>query len=62
VEGMVPVRDLDDDYYQYDAQEEKLTGRRTKKYYQLGERLLIQVAKVNKEKMQIDFTVLKKLK
>lgn len=42
-EGMVPIRDLDDDYYEFDEKNYCLIGRRKKHVYQLGDKLTVQV-------------------
>lgn len=56
-EGMIPMRDLDDDYYDFDEKNYCLIGRRHRHTYQLGDPIRIQVAKANLEKKQLDFTV-----
>ena len=56
-EGMVPMRDLDDDYYDFDDKNFVLRGRRHHHKYQLGDAIRIQVAKANLEKRQLDFTL-----
>ena len=56
-EGMVPMRDLDDDYYDFDEKNYCLVGRRHHHKYQLGDAIRIQVAKANLEKKQLDFTI-----
>ncbi|MGI6242661.1 MAG: ribonuclease R [Prevotella sp.] len=58
-EGMVPMRDLDDDYYDFDENNFLLRGRRHHHKYQLGDPIRIQVAKANLEKRQLDFTIAK---
>ena len=59
-EGMVPMRDLDDDYYDFDERNYCLVGRRRHRKYQLGDPIRIQVARVDQEKRQLDFTVVDK--
>ena len=59
-EGMVPMRDLDDDYYDFDERNYCLVGRRCHRKYQLGDPIRIQVARVDQEKRQLDFTVVDK--
>ena len=61
-EGMVPMRDLDDDYYDFDERNYCLIGRRRHRKYQLGDPIRIQVARVDQEKRQLDFTVVEKTK
>ncbi len=56
-EGMVPMRDLDDDYYDFDEKNFVLRGRRHHHKYQLGDAIRIKVARANLEKRQLDFTI-----
>lgn len=56
-EGMVPMRDLDDDYYEFDEKKFLLRGRRHHHKYQLGDPIHIKVAKANLEKRQLDFVL-----
>jgi len=56
-EGMVPMRDLGDDYYDFDEKNYCLIGRRHHTKYQLGDPIRIQVAQANIEKRQLDFTL-----
>ncbi len=54
-EGMVPLRDLDDDYYELDDQNYCLIGRRKKHRYSLGDPITIRVAQANLSRKQLDF-------
>ena len=56
-EGMVPMRDLDDDYYDFDERNYCLVGRRHHNKYQLGDPIRIRVARANMEKRQLDFAL-----
>lgn len=56
-EGMIPIRDLDDDYYTYDEKNYCLIGTRLHKRYQLGDEVAVLVAKANLEKKQLDFVL-----
>lgn len=56
-EGLIPMRDLDDDYYVLDERNYRLIGRRTHKCYALGDTVKIQVAHCNLEKKQLDFAL-----
>jgi ribonuclease R len=56
-EGMVPMRDLDDDYYEFDEKNYCLIGRRHHHKYQLGDFIRIKVARANIEKRQLDFSL-----
>jgi len=56
-EGMVPVRDLDDDYYEFDDKNYCLKGRKKHRTYSLGDAITIKVARANIEKKQLDFAL-----
>ena len=56
-EGMIPIRDLDDDYYEFDEKNYCLRGRRTRHTYSLGDELTIKVARANLERKQLDFAI-----
>lgn len=56
-EGMVPMRDLGDDYYDFDEKNYCLTGRKLHRKFSLGDDIKIKVAKANLEKKQLDFTL-----
>ena len=56
-EGMIPIRDLRDDYYEFDERNFCLVGRRRHNRYQLGDPVRIQVARANLDKKQLDFTI-----
>ncbi|MBI4547217.1 MAG: ribonuclease R, partial [Ignavibacteriae bacterium] len=55
VEGLIRVRDMEDDYYVYDEKRYALIGRRTKKRYRLGDKVTVQVVRVDPEEREIDF-------
>lgn len=56
-EGMIPIRDLDDDYYRFDEEEYCLIGRKYNHRYQLGDTIRITIASANLERKQLDFTL-----
>jgi ribonuclease R len=58
VEGLVHVRDLNDDYYEYDEKKYALIGSRTGKRYRLGDAVQVRVLRVNPEEREIDFGIL----
>ena len=58
-EGLVPIRDLDDDFYEFDEKNYCLTGRRNQRRYQLGDPARIKVARVNLERRLLDFGLVK---
>lgn len=54
-EGLVPMRDLADDYYDYDEKNYCIRGRRRGTVYRLGDPVRVRVANANLEKKQLDF-------
>lgn len=56
-EGLVPVRDLADDYYDFDEKNYSLVGRRRGVRYRLGDEVRVRVARASLEKKQLDFVL-----
>lgn len=56
-EGLVPMRDLADDYYDFDEKNYCLRGRRYGNVYRLGDTVKIRVANANLDKKQLDFII-----
>jgi ribonuclease R len=56
-EGLVHVSDLGNDYFHFDAAKHQLVGERTRKRYRLGDRLRVEVARVDLDSSRIDFTL-----
>ena len=56
-EGMIPLHELTDDYYEFDEKNYCITGRRTHKKYQLGDEIEVQVVRANLERKQLDFRI-----
>ena len=56
-EGMVALRDMDDDFYTYDEKNYCIIGRQSRKKYQLGDEVQIMVQRANLEKKQLDFVL-----
>ena len=56
-EGMIPIRDLDDDYYEFDEKNYCLRGRHKNRIYSLGDAITVKVARANLEKKQLDFAL-----
>jgi len=53
--GLVPLSGLTDDFYQFDSTRSQLIGRRIRRVIRLGDKLEVQVAKVDMFKRQVDF-------
>lgn len=56
-EGMIPLRMLLDDYYEFDERNFCLVGRRFHKRYGLGDKMVIRVESTNLERRQLDFAL-----
>lgn len=54
-EGLIPIRKLEDDYFEYDEKNYRLRGRRTGKRYNLGDPITVRVARADLEQRQLDF-------
>lgn len=57
-EGLVPIRDLADDFYDLDEKNFCLIGRRYNNRYRLGDKVKVRVARANLDKKQLDFVIL----
>ena len=55
IEGMVPLRELDDDFYIFDEKNYALVGRHSNKTYQLGDEVTVKIWRTNLERKQLDF-------
>ena len=56
-EGMVSIRELEDDYYEFDEENYCIVGRSHRKIYQLGDDVRILVTKANLAAKQLDFVL-----
>jgi ribonuclease R len=62
IEGLVHVSTLPDDYYYYDEATHSLLGQRTNRRYRLGDKVKVQVVRVDVQRRQLDFRVVGKPK
>ena len=53
--GLVPFSTMTDDFYAFDPERQQVVGRRTRRVIKLGDRLEVQIAKVDRFKKQVDF-------
>lgn len=58
-EGLVHISSLTDDYYHYDESSHSLTGGRSKKRYRLGDRVRVEVARVDLQKRMLDWRIVR---
>lgn len=59
IEGMIPIRELDDDFYIFDEKNYALVGRQTSQTYQLGDDVTVKIWRTNLEKKHLDFRLVK---
>jgi ribonuclease R len=57
VEGLVHISHLEDDHYVFDASQMVLQGQRKGKIYRLGDKVTVQIARVNIEANEIDLAL-----
>jgi ribonuclease R len=58
VDGLVPVRNLQDDFYHFDPKSLTLIGERRRRVYKIGKRVRVKVAKVELGRRRIDFNLI----
>ena len=56
-EGLIPMRELDDDFYEFDEKNYCIRGRRSKREYRLGDEIEVKVVTANLERKQLDFSI-----
>ena len=57
-EGMIKLRDLDDDYYYLDEENFRVIGQRSGNVYKLGDKVRIRVKKIDLSRKQMDYIIL----
>ena len=57
-EGMIPIRSLDDDFYEFDEKNYCIIGRHNHKRYQLGDELTVKIIRTDLVKKQIDLEII----
>lgn len=62
IEGMVPLREIRSDFYEFDESRYRLVGRRTRRVYRLGDRVRIKVAGANLEQRLLDYELVEDLR
>ncbi len=61
IEGTVLIRDIEDDFYVYDEENYALIGEYTGNKFEIGDKILVRVARADLIKRQLDFALVKKL-
>ncbi|MGE5433116.1 MAG: ribonuclease R, partial [Syntrophomonadaceae bacterium] len=57
-EGLIRLRDMEDDYYIYDEKKYSLIGKRHHRIYRLGDKITVKLVRVDQEKREIDFLII----
>jgi len=58
IEGMVPLREIRSDFFEFDEKLYRLVGRRTRKIYKLGDAVRIKVVRANLEQRILDYELI----
>lgn len=58
IEGMIPVREMTDDYYVFEKESYTLTGTHTGRHFELGQRVRVMVERANLEQKQLDYKLI----
>ncbi|MFH0895185.1 MAG: RNB domain-containing ribonuclease, partial [Bacteroidota bacterium] len=58
-EGMVRLKDIDDDFYYFDEENYRVVGQRTKNEYRLGDKVFVRIARADAAQRQIDMVLVK---
>ena len=62
VEGLVHISELGSDYFHFDANRHQLLGERSGKSFRLGDRVAVQLVRVDLEQARIDFALVEETK
>lgn len=58
-EGLLHIRNLEDDFYELDEENYRLTGKRSNRSFQLGDSIMVKIDRANLEKRQLDFLLVR---
>ncbi len=61
IEGMIPIRELGDDYYIFDADNYQFMGRGTRETFTLGDAVKVRIKRADLGKRMLDFSLVEKL-
>ncbi len=62
IEGMVSLREIRSDFFEFDEERYRLVGKRTHKIFRLGDKVRIRVKNANLEQRLLDFELIENLK
>lgn len=57
IEGLVPLREMEDDYYEYDDKNYCIVGHNKRKVYQLGDEIKVEITRADLLRKVIDFAI-----
>ncbi len=60
IEGMIPISEIDDDFYFFDEDNYQIRGKHTNQIFQLGDEVGIKIWRTNLERKQLDFLLAEK--
>ena len=60
IEGMIPISEIDDDFYIFDENNYLIKGRHTNRIFQLGDEVSVKIWRTNLERKQLDFLLAEK--
>ncbi len=60
IEGMIPISEIDDDFYIFDENNFLIKGRHTNRIFQLGDEVSVKIWRTNLERKQLDFLLAEK--
>lgn len=58
IEGMIPLREMEEDYFEFDEETFSLVGTHTGKRYEMGQKVRVQVVRANLEQKQLDYKLI----
>ena len=61
IEGMVSLREIRSDFFEFDEERYRLVGKRTRKIFRLGDKVRIRVKNANLEQRLLDFELIENL-
>lgn len=56
-EGLIKLKDLEDDFYVYDEKKYSLIGKASKKQYRLGDKVNVKLVRIDSDKSTLDFII-----
>ncbi len=62
IEGMIPVRELGDDYFTFDEDNYEFVGRSSREVFTLGDPVRVKIKRADLDKRMLDFTLVERLK